>query len=117
MRSLTMLHETNIPDHLESTMSDMNVQQFAEKLVKDKEFRKEVINQCYDFEPPANDKHGLGIWLNAGAERMGYTFDSVELHDEIFNRVQKLNAFKKIAFMGSLVTIANKAKKAAKAAK
>ena len=98
---------------MENNMSDMNVQQFAEKLVKDKAFRKVVINQCYDIEPPANDKHSLGIWLNAGAERMGYDFDSIELHDEIFNRVQKLNAFKKITFMGSLVTTANKVKKAA----
>ena len=98
-------------------MSEMTIQEFAEKLVKDKAFRKEVIGNCYDYEPPEGDPNALGIWLNAGAEKMGYDFDSAQLHKEIFDRVEKLNLFKKIAFMGSLITTANKAKKAAGAVK
>ena len=94
-------------------MSDMTVQEFAAKLVKDKAFRIEVIGHCYDFEPPEGDPHALGIWLSVGAERMGYDFDDVELHEEIMAEVNKLGAFKKIAFMGSLVTKTNKARKAA----
>ena len=94
-------------------MSDMTVQEFADKLVSDKAFRKEVVNHCYDVEADDKDEHALGKWLNIGAERMGHDFDGVKLHEEIKARVDKLNAFKKISFMGSLVTSANKAKKAA----
>ena len=92
-------------------MSDMTVQEFAEKTVKDKAFRKEVISHCYDVDPPENDEHGIGIWLNVGAEKMGYHFDAVKLHEEISAQVDKLGLFKKIAFMGSLVSNANKARK------
>ena len=98
-------------------MSDMTVQEFADKLVTDKAFRKEVISHCYDVEPDNSDKRALGIWLSVGAERMGYDFDGAELHDEMMAQVNKLGALKKIAFMGSLITSANKAKKAADAGK
>ena len=94
-------------------MSDMTIHEFADKLVTDKAFRKEVISHCYDVAVDDKDKHALGIWLNVGAKRMGYDFDDVELHEEILARVNKLNGFKKIAFMGSLVTNTSKAKKAA----
>ena len=98
-------------------MPDMTIQEFADKLVTDKAFRKEVVGRCYDVVVDDKDKHALGKWLSAGAERMGYDFDGVSLHDEIKARVDKLSGFKKIAFMGSLVTSANKAKKAAGAGK
>ena len=98
-------------------MPGMTIQEFVDKLVTDKAFRKEVVGHCYDVEVDDKDEHALGKWLNVGAERMGYYFDGVKLHEEIKARVDKLNAFKKIAFMGSLVTSANKAKKAASAAK
>ena len=98
-------------------MSDMTVQEFVEKLVKEKAFRKEVVNHCYDVEPPEGDKHGMGKWLSVGAERMGYDFDPVELHEKMRAEVKKLGVFKQIAFAGSLVNTANKAKKAAAAGK
>lgn len=98
-------------------MSDMTIQEFAEKLVMDKAFKKEVIKNCYDVNPPEGDKNALGIWLSVGAERMSYDFDPIKLQEEIMARVNKLNGFKKIAFMGSLITNANKAKKAAGAGK
>ena len=98
-------------------MSDMTVQEFAEKLVTDKAFKKEVISHCYDVDTDSSDKHALGIWLSVGAERMGYDFDGVELHEEMMAQVNKLGVLKKLAFMGSLITGANKAKKAADAGK
>lgn len=98
-------------------MPDMTIQDFAAKLVADKAFRKEVIGLCYDVEMDGKDKNALGKWLRVGAEKMGYDFDGVELQEAIMARVNKLNAFKKIAFMGSLITTANKAKKAAGAGK
>ena len=98
-------------------MPDMTIQEFADKLVTDKAFKKEVIGHCFDVEVDDKDKHALGKWLKVGAERMGYDFDGVKLQEEIMARVNKLNAFKKIAFMGSLITTANKAKKAGAAGK
>ena len=98
-------------------MSNMTIQEFADKLVADKAFKKEVIGHCYDVEVDGKDKNALGKWLSVGAERMGCDFDGVKLQEEIMARVDKLNAFKKIAFMGSLITTANKLKKAAGAGK
>ena len=98
-------------------MSEMTIQEFAAKLVRDKAFKREVIGQCYDVTPPQDDKNAIGMWLSVGAERMGYDFDPVKLQEEIMACVNKLSGFKKIAFMGSLITTANKAKKAAGAGK
>ena len=98
-------------------MSDMTVQEFADKLVKDKAFRKEVINHCYDVDPPEGDKDALFIWLNVGAQRMGYDFDEAEAKKAISARFNKLSGFKKIAFVGSIITKTNKAKKSAGAGK
>ena len=79
----------------------------------DKAFKKDVIGHCYDIDPAEGDEHALGKWLAVGAERMGYDYDPVELHNALMARVKKLGVFKKIAFMGSLVSNTSKAKKAA----
>lgn len=94
-------------------MSEMTVQEFADKLVTDKAFRKEVIDHCYDVDPPADDKDALFVWLNVGAQRMGYDFDEAEAKEAISARFNKLNGFKKITFLGSIITTTSKAKKAA----
>ena len=92
-------------------MSDMTVQEFAEKLVKDKAFRKEVVKNCGDFNPPEGDENGMGIWINAGAGKMGYDFDDAELQESIKAQMDKLSGFKKIAFVGSLINNARKVRK------
>ena len=98
-------------------MADMTVKEFVEKIIKDKAFRIDVVNHCYDAEPPQGDENGRGIWLNTAAERMGYEFDSAEVQKEVLAQLKKLNLFKKIAVIGSLLNNANKAKKAAQAGK
>lgn len=94
-------------------MSDMTVQEFADKLVTDKTFRKEVISHSYDVDPPEGDKDALFIWLNVGARRMGYDFDETEAKKAISARFNKLSGFKKVTFIGSIISKTSKAKKAA----
>lgn len=94
-------------------MPDMTAREFAEKIVKDKAFRVEVINHCYDVDPPEGDKDALFKWLNVGAQRMGYDYTGDELSDEISAVFNNLSGFKKLGFVGSIITKTNKAKKAA----
>ena len=94
-------------------MPDLTAKEFAEKIVKDKAFRVDVINHCYDVDPPEGDKDALFKWLNVGAERMGYVYPENELADAISEKFNKLSGFKKLAFVGSIITKTNKAKKAA----
>lgn len=94
-------------------MSDMTVKEVATKILKDKPFRIEVINNCYDVEPDKEDKDAFYKWLYIGVEKMGYEFGEEVFKEELKAQFDKLNGFKKIAFLGSLLNNANKAKKAA----
>lgn len=93
-------------------MSDMTVKECAEKILKDKAFRVEVINNCYDVNPAEGDKDALFKWLYVGVERMGYSFGEATFTEELKAQFNKLSGFKKIGFVGSLITKTNKAKKA-----
>ena len=94
-------------------MPEMTAREFAEKLIKEKPFRVEVINHCYDVDPPEGDKYALFKWLNVGAQRMGYEYSDDEFTAETNALFNKLSGFKKLAFVGSIITKTNKAKKAA----
>ena len=93
-------------------MSEMTVKECAGKILKDKAFRVEVINNCYDVDPPEGDKDALFKWLYVGVERMGYSFGEATFTEELKAQFNKLSGFKKIGFVGSLITKTNKAKKA-----
>ena len=94
-------------------MSEMTVKEAAEKVLKDKAFRIEVINNCYDVEPDNDEKDALYKWLYVGIEKMGYDFDEEEFTEEIKAQFDKLSGLKKIGFFGSILNSAKKAKKAA----
>ena len=94
-------------------MSEMTVKECAEKVLKDKAFRVEVINNCYDIDPPEGDKDALFKWLYVGIEKMGYGYGEAEFAEELQAQFNKLNGFKKLGFVGSIITKTNKAKKTA----
>ena len=98
-------------------MSEMSVKECAGKILKDKAFRIEVINNCYDYEPPQDDKDALFKWLYVGVKKMGYGYSEAEFAKELKAQFNKLSGFKKIGFVGSLITKTNKAKKASGAGK
>lgn len=95
----------------------MTEKEFAEKVVSNKAFRKEVMGLCYDYKPATSEESTMGKLFNYGANKMGLKFDTDQLNAEIENRLKSLSGFKKIVFFGSLINIARKAKKADEAGK
>ena len=93
-------------------MDAMTEKEFAAKIMNDKNFRREIVDQCYDYVVPEGTEEGMAQWLNEGAKAMGYEFDIDVLDKEITEQVNALNGFKKIKFVGSIINMARKAKKA-----
>ncbi len=93
-------------------MDAMTEKEFVAKILADKKFRREVVDQCYDFDMPEGTEEGMSVWLNEGAKGLGLEFDVDELDKEFTEQIGTLSGFKKIGLMGSLINMTRKAKKA-----
>ena len=93
-------------------MEQMTVQEFAQKIVHEKEFRREAVDLCYNFEPPKDSEDGLALMLNDAAQKMGLEFDVDELKIALDEQIKTLGFFKKFTFVGSMINMARKAKEA-----
>ena len=107
-------------------MEEMTLQEFVEKIMQDKAFRREVLDHSVGYamsDDPKGPEGGddneieIGMWIGAGAKEMGYDFDADELTAEIKKQLDAMSGFKKFGFIGSIINAARKAKKAGAKAK
>ena len=95
-------------------MANMTEREFAAKVVADKVFRSEVVANACGVELPDDVENGMGMFLETGASKMGYSLDVDALDAAIKGELDKLGFFKKMGFVGSLINAARKAAKQGK---
>lgn len=91
-------------------MAGMSVQEYVSKILHDKAYLQEVVNNCWDVEFDGDGV--LGVTFGIAAERMGLELSRAEIDAETRNQLQGLGALETMKFLRAIVKAQKRAKKA-----